>query len=418
MSRILFVDDEKMILGSLRLHFQREQPDWDCSFVDNGFDALDAMAAEPFDVVVTDMRMPGMDGATLLGIVRERHPQTFRMVLSAQTSQEAQLRALPVMHRFHHKTGVMKELTDSIVQALELRQQFQAPAIGRVIGGLQRLPTAPDVYSDISRMMADENVGLNRIAETIQRDPATTLRLLHVANSAFFGVGRQIHSTLEALNWLGVDLTRRLVLSSELASVFGGRGGASRRFVEEVQTHAHLTARIASRLLPPERSTPTRGRLKEKRSSSLATAGLLHEVGRLVIANLVPEAHQRVMNADRGGAALCDAEEAELGFNHAQAGAYLLNLWGLPLDIVDAVAHHHKPPRGVSGQLTNAGAIYVSSALARAAMRRAPYAPHPRRLDLDPTWLREAGVDVKLPEWCVLASHQQTQMEETKPAPR
>jgi len=393
MPRILFVDDEPMILNSLRLRFSRRHPDWDCSFAADGLEALEILERGPFDIVVTDMRMPGMDGATLLGVVRERHPETFRVVLSGQMSRDAQLRALPVAHRFHAKPCPPAELEQTIEQALELSRQLDHKAIARVVGGIQRLPAAPRLYARMTQMMADHRVGLNQIARTVDQDPGTAARLLHVANSAFFGVRRQIRTTLEALNWLGVDLTRKLVLSSELSVCFGD--GASRHLIEEVQLHASLTARIASRLVPVSKARV------------VSTAALLHEVGRLVLANgnasLLAETQAL---AGRLGDAY-EAERRVLGFTHAEVGAYLLNLWGLPLDIVDAVAHHHAPPQvGVPGELSPAGAIYVASELALAARRRRPMVPDPRRLRLSSGWLRSSGVELKLHEWCLLANHQ------------
>ena len=399
MPRILFVDDEPMILNSLRLRFKRKRPDWDCTFAPDALDALDALDSGPFDVIVTDMRMPGMDGATLLGIVRERHPQTFRVVLSGQMSRAAQLRALPVTHRFHAKPCVPAELEQTIEQAIELRQELSNEAIAKVVGRLIRLPAAPTVYRETTRMMADERVGLSAIARAVDKDPAIAARLLHVANSAFFGVRRQIRSSLEALNWLGVDLTRKLVLSSELATTFAGCD--SRQFIESIQSHAHLTARIASRLVPASES-----RL-------VSTAALLHEVGRLVIASGDRDDVARIREAESRTDDICAAEHEVLGFTHAQVGAYLLNLWGLPLDIVDTVANHHEPGLPERGRdLTPAGAVYIASELARAAARRSPYAPDPRSLRLSSKWLRGMGVEFQLHEWCLLANHQRGLMEE------
>jgi putative nucleotidyltransferase with HDIG domain len=398
MSRILFVDDEPMILNSLRLRFARKRPQWSCVFASDGLAALDALEGGPFDVVVTDMRMPGMDGATLLGIVRERHPQTFRVVLSGQMSRAAQLRALPVTHRFHAKPCVPADLEQTIEQAIDLREKLDDEVIAKVVGRLIRLPAAPSVYQEVTRMMADERVGLNQISCAVDKDPAMAARLLHVANSAFFGMRRQIRSSLEALNWLGVDLTRKLVLSSELATAFAPY--CTRQFIEEVQSHAHLTARIASRLVPHEQAR------------TVSTAALLHEVGRLVIAGGDPEDVARIRVLEARLDDVYAAEHAVLGFTHAQVGAYLLNLWGLPLDIVDAVANHHAPGHARTGDgLTAAGAVYIASELARVATRRSPYAPDPRTLGLDAAWLRRAGLELKLHEWCLLANHQCGLME-------
>jgi HD-like signal output (HDOD) protein len=220
-----------------------------------------------------------------------------------------------------------------------------------------------------------------------------------VANSAFFGVRRKIRTSIEALNWLGVDLTRKLVLSSELAVTFGT--GPARRIIDDVQAHATLTARIASRLVSPDRARV------------VSSAALLHEVGRLVIAHGAPAMAKRIEQEQTRTGDLCTAERAVMGITHAEVGAYLLNLWGLPLDIVDAVARHHAPgPAPRDRVLTPAAAIYVASELASAARQRSPYIPDPRRLSLDPVWMRSMGIDLKLHEWCLLANHQCGMMSE------
>ena len=82
MKRILFVDDEEMVLQGLQRMLRSLRREWDMTFVESGAKALELMAEQPFDVVVSDMLMPGMTGAELLNEVMKRYPRTVRLILS------------------------------------------------------------------------------------------------------------------------------------------------------------------------------------------------------------------------------------------------------------------------------------------------------------------------------------------------
>ena len=88
MKRILFVDDEQRILDGLRRLLRDKRAEWEMVFVDGGSKALEQLRASPFDIVITDMRMPGMDGATLLTHVKEEFPDVVRLVLSGCSDPE------------------------------------------------------------------------------------------------------------------------------------------------------------------------------------------------------------------------------------------------------------------------------------------------------------------------------------------
>lgn len=400
MPRILFVDDEPMILNSMRMRLSRRRPEWDCVYVESGADALGALQEGPVDVVVTDMRMPGMDGATLLSVVRERYPHTFRMVLSGQMNRDAQLRALPVTHRFLVKPCLPAELEAHISAALDMHQRLDNPRLADLIGGIRQLPSSPMLYAELTRMIADPKVGVAQISRVVERDSAITARLLHVANSAFFGVRRQIRTTLEAINWLGVDLVRKLVLSCELGQI-AAQSDLPAKLIEDMQTHAILTARIASRLVRPELS------------GTAATAALLHNVGRLIFALAPAEMRARFDVAQSGGAPELRAQKIAFGCDYPTAGAFLLNFWGLPLDIVQAVALHCEPSGAdAKDGLDAAGAVYVASNLAQAASRFTPNPPPAHAIGLDQRYLADVGVANRVAEWCLLAGSQRLEMAE------
>ena len=119
--RVLFVDDEPNVLSGLRrmLHPMRRQ--WDMHFAQGGAEALEALAAAPFDIVVADMRMPGIDGAALLAEVSRTHPRIMRIVLSGQANREAVLRGVGAAHQYLSKPCDAEEIRRRLERLFALR---------------------------------------------------------------------------------------------------------------------------------------------------------------------------------------------------------------------------------------------------------------------------------------------------------
>jgi DNA-binding NtrC family response regulator len=121
MIRILFVDDDQDILAGLRNRLRAQRSRWDMVFVQSGYEALEELELASFDVVVSDMRMPLMDGAELLAQVKDRHPDVARIVLSGDAERDAVQRALPIVHQFLTKPCDGNVLRAAIEQVLANR---------------------------------------------------------------------------------------------------------------------------------------------------------------------------------------------------------------------------------------------------------------------------------------------------------
>src|SRR5262245_61883545 len=115
--RLLFVDDEPNVLHGLRRSLYRMRGDWEMEFVDNATAALAMLEAQPYDAIISDMRMPSMDGADLLEQVKQRYPDTIRMILSGQSSKGALLRSIAPAHQFLAKPCNPEELASRLRQA-------------------------------------------------------------------------------------------------------------------------------------------------------------------------------------------------------------------------------------------------------------------------------------------------------------
>jgi HD-like signal output (HDOD) protein/CheY-like chemotaxis protein len=339
--RILFVDDDADILGGLRVVLRKKRAAWDMVFADSGETALGHLRSRPFDVVVSDMRMPKMDGPELLRRVKEEFPAIIRIVLSGHADRESVFRALPVSHQFLAKPCDGDTLAAVVERACSLHALLESEPLRRVVGSTERLPSLPQVYWELTQTMADPEVTPKAIAEIVEQDPAISAKLLQLVNSSYFCLARRISSVEQAIVYLGFDLLRALALTSQVFCAVDKIPGASNNFYTALQEHGFLTAAVARKMAP-----------NAKAADDAFTAGLLHDIGKLVLTIAVPDFEPRGgSGADASKEPQYLEELAVLGVTHAEVGAYLLGLWGLPVPIVEAVAYHHTPqmvpPRGL-----------------------------------------------------------------------
>ncbi len=372
MKRILFVDDEAQILDGLRCSLRRQRNEWDMVFAPGAEAALEEIRTRPFDVVVSDMRMPGMDGAALLTRVREEFPSTIRIILSGHSDRDAVLRALPVCHQFLAKPCEPATLKGTIERVVGLHSLLEAPRLRQVVGRIDDLPAMPRIYAELRAALRSPNCSARELGSIIGTDPAISAKLLKIANSSFFGLTQRVSAPERAIAYLGIDLVRSLVLGAE---VFGSVTGTSAA-LEEAQSHGLLTSLMARSLV----SAPLD-------QDDAATAGLLHDVGEIVLAGPYPEVMgQRLAQADT--ADRLTVEREALGVTHAEVGAYLVGLWGLPLTIVEAVAFHEEPSRARRpGDVV--AAVHVAAGVVTEAVARRR--GHPITAALDAAFVARFG---------------------------
>jgi HD-like signal output (HDOD) protein len=355
MKRILFVDDEIKVLDGMRRMLYFERKSWDMQFVLGGAAALQACEATSFDVVVSDMRMPGMDGATLLGHIRDRYPSSARIILSGYSESSLATRAVPVAHRFLAKPCSASELQSTIDCVCALQDLLYAPEIRKIVGTIGELPSLSATYLSLTKAVREPNIPVEKVADIIEQDVAMSAKVLQLVNSAFFGLAQKVNSLQGAVGYLGMETIKNLALASEAFRVFVPHPGVPQSFCKSIQEHAHRAAAIAG-TLPME----------PKAREVAVVAALLHDVGQLILASKMPDEFCAASSmATEQGCRLFEAEETLMGTSHAEIGAYLLGLWGLPNLAVEAIAHHHRPTRIRHSGLDCTVAVYLASLLAR-----------------------------------------------------
>jgi HD-like signal output (HDOD) protein len=325
-------------------------------FVDGGEKALAAMAESTFDVVVTDMRMPVMNGAQLLTEIRKRHPSTVRLILSGHADKDLVSQCLGVAHQYISKPCDPEQLKTMIHNACLIGGDRVTDPIKDALGSIDRLPTMPAVFRNLEAALAEPNVSANRLGGIIEQDMGMTAKILKIVNSAFFGLRRSISSPSEAVTYLGIDTIKGLVLVNsifERAEPLGTRHLA----MEDLWRHSLDTATAAKAIALAQG-------LSRAQAEEVFVAGVLEDLGILVLASNFPQAYDRAIESLLAEKALLTTvEQQEFAVTHAEVGAYLLGLWGIPAPVLDIVSMHHTPHLITDPGISQVLAVYAADIL-------------------------------------------------------
>jgi HD-like signal output (HDOD) protein len=367
MKDILFVDDERDLLDSLRARLYKHRHDWNMKFVLSGEEAIAALEQRRFDLVVSDVRMPGMDGGQLLTVVKQRWPTSMRIIVSGYSDPVQAVRLTSLAHQFVAKPCDGRELENIIERCFHLQELLGQESLRKVVGSIGKLPAMPKTYGLLQAALAQPTVTAAQIGDIVNADAAIASKVLQITNSAFFRLRKPMVRIKDAVTYLGFATVRNLVLSAEIFSQWQAPKGLSDVDPERLQTHAQCAA-AACKALAGGRASPDDAWL----------AGLLHDIGYWILVQECPKDLAEALKlAHAEGLPLLECERRITGATHAEIGAYLLGLWGLPYAIVEAVALHHTPTAVAAHGYDLVGALAVSHAMVDSANNYAILAAGP-----------------------------------------
>jgi len=330
LTRVLFVDDEPLVLRSIDRALRTRKVPWEAKFVDSGGGALELLATERFDVVIADLRIPDLDGVALLTEVQRSYPRIARLVLSGQVGTDDCLRAMRVAHQCMAKPCNIDSLRHIVLRLSRSQHLLADSDLAETAAKLSCLPSPPRVHFEVCSAIA-RGAHLAEIAHIIDGDVAITAKLIQIVNSAFFTQGTRVTTVQRALSVLGTDTVRGLLLAVEVFRSFeGDREDATH--TDGLRRHSKLVAQLARTLAPRDLA------------GDAFVAGMLHDIGDLVLANLKRSSNQTI--------------------DHARAGGFLLGLWGIDDPIVDAITHHHDPGAVADDRATLVDLLHVSEIVA------------------------------------------------------
>jgi len=363
--------------------------EWDMEFVESGPKALAAMQERRFDVIVSDLRMPEMDGAQLLNEVMRLHPRAARLILTGDANNEAALNCVGSAHQFLAKPCDVEALKATLRRVADLDCSLRNDEIRALVSRLTKIPSVPSLYLEIVERLRSPDVALDTIGEIIARDMGMTAKVLKLVNSAFFGLPRRMSSPAEAVKYLGIDTIKTLVLSIAAFSQFENDelGGLSLRAIWD---HSLQTAGIAKAIAQDTEAERT---LVEESF----VAGLLHDIGKVVLAANQHKTYPTVLRmAQSERISLAEAERLVFCADHAEVGGYLLGLWGLPIPVVEAIAWHHSPSRPVKQSFSPLTATHLANSIASEAL----FASSGLRTNgVDADYVRRLGLTEQFQVW-------------------
>jgi HD-like signal output (HDOD) protein len=392
--RILFVDDEAVLLELYAAALEDEADRWEVSTCNDPRQALARLERESFDVLVSDMKMPGMTGAELIREAMARHPHMSRLILSGYADQEEIADCIGATHQFLAKPCDVTALKSTLARVSGLDTFLMDERLKALVAQCGALPSFPTLYIEVMGELASAEPSVERIGQIIAADPGMTAKILQLVNSAFFGVARKISNPVEAVQLLGVGTVRSLVLSVHLFSCFD-RSRLKGFSLDRLWNHSILTGTIARKIMQLEDA-------ETAAADDAYIAGMLHDVGKLMLAANLPEPFQRALTlaAERGVPAI-EAEREVFGATHAGVGAYLLGLWGLPAGIVEAVALHHSPGQSAVRGPGPLAVVHVANVLEHEL--NPPGSGEGRPPELEAAFLQSAGLAGRIDAWRAVA---------------
>ena len=351
--RVLFVDDAAGRFERMRAELRQERPDWQLSFVRSDAQALEALEAAHVDALLTVMSSPEVDGPELLSKIRERYPQVVRLCLPGSMEDEAFLRAMPMTHQFLGSPCTADTVLEVIERACGLRAILQNTAIRDLIGKLKALPAAPKTFEALSAAIARPNAHTADLTGIVSRDTALAIKTLQIVNTAFFRRSGPIMSIQAAVTYVGFEMLKSLALSASMFDALDGSPTAG-KLLKDLQTHSLRRAHLARLLLGESRL-----------AEEAFTAALMLDIGQAVLALGDPTQFERmVASAREQRLPWHEVEPRFFGVAHPEVGACLLGLWGLPIELVETVAYHHRPAQAQHAQTRVLAAIHVADVLA------------------------------------------------------
>jgi HD-like signal output (HDOD) protein len=325
--KILLVDDEKQILGAFRRLFC--DSNYEIFLADSGEKALEILENRDMNLLITDIRMPLMDGYQLLKKVRNQYPYIIRVILSGYTDREDLIKSIQsnLARACLYKPWDNKHVLSTIDKLFLIEESLNSNPILSVLRDSENLPTIKNMSDRIVSLLS-ESVSQEKICESIEQDQSLTSNILRIANATFYG--DNIGSINQSVNYLGMENVKNIIITNEIFSCFDDLER------ELLWRHSSLTNKLV---------TLFHKKILSKKVANCYSAGLLHDIGEVVFLRFFSDKYKVVKqkaNSNRNSS-IISIEKDVIGISHQEMGGFLLNMWGLPCHIVETALFHHTP---------------------------------------------------------------------------
>jgi len=360
-STILFIDEDPAALTALKTLLQSE--DWACHFVSKANSALQFLAEQAVDLVVSAVDLEDADAVDLLNEIRHKYPATIRLLVAAHPRHSSVMYAMAQgqAQQIIPKPWIdleLKEILRSALRQAEYQRKYSLE-LQQLINTIPLLPALPETYSQVRDCISDDEIDIERMAEAISQDISLSTTLLHWGNSALFGQRFLVDTIKKAIIVLGTDIVENLILSESVYRAINSQTNKLPGFdINRFKRHSIACATVARLLIKLTRSSDV------GMQDRAFIAGLLHDMGKLLLATYLPEKFQRAIEiAEENQWSLLKAERSLYDTDHAEIGAMLAEWWSLPPFLVEAIrSHHHLRNSAAEPEVT--AATYAANIIA------------------------------------------------------
>jgi putative nucleotidyltransferase with HDIG domain len=358
---ILLVDEDELVLKSLKRSLRRFKDQCNVSYAQSAKEALAQLDQEVIDVLITEVRLIDSDSELFLRSFLKRHPSAARIVLTGYTSSDAIFKFAGLAHQLLAKPWSDHALIETIQRADLISRMLSDNRMKQTLNLIENFPSIPSVYVELTEKLKNGESSMEEIGAIIIQDPSLTIKLLQIVNSPYYGLPMPVTDPQKAVNLLGLDIIKGFVLSSGIFKQYEKTSAVCLQ-IDALWQHSLKSANIV-------RQIAKRERLEKDIEEASFIASLLHDVGKIIIASNFPNEHKEICNRTASeGLPGWDAERMVLGVSHAEIGAYLLGLWGLPLTIIKAVQEHHCPNLDEHTQIDQTVLVHVANAIEKASL--------------------------------------------------
>ncbi len=332
--KVLFVDDEVEILDSFKAMLLPFKNNWQTYFASSGKDGLKILSQNEINIIISDMVMPEMDGLTFLLKAKSLYPRIIRLVLSGYSDYERAIISTKVAHQFLSKPCSAEELIFKITNLEEIYHLLTDQNVIKFIDQIDNIPVMPEIYRKIENEFKKNNPSLNKIAEIIAEDISLTAKILQIVNSAFFSIPTNVKDLVTAINFLGINLIKSLVLASSFFDL-QNLNDEEKIFLNKVWKHSLKVGQISY-------SISKNSNLNKYIVDQAYFIGLLHDLGKLPMITNKDYSDKMVKFNNDDQDLYYQKEINNFQTSHASIGAYILGLWGLDNVIVKSILNHHE----------------------------------------------------------------------------
>ncbi len=334
--RILFVDDDVEVLEGLRRMLFGRRDSWQMRFLSDARGALDSLRDEPADLVVSDLQMPEVDGVEVLQQVREHYPETIRYVLTGVLDHPRLAQAMRCAHHLVAKPCRPQQMCEDIERAERIVRRMKTIQQSALLSGLDSLPVMPEVHQKVLNRLNASMVSPRQVGQLVCEDVGMAARMVQLANSPYFGRPGRVCDPIQAVVLMGIKAVEAMVLTEGLFACL--KPAVVEQFgLPALQQHCLRVGMLARTICADLQAPP-------EQVEAASTAGILHDAGKLVFVSQMPDLFEQALSRSRTEHwPLCETEQQIAGIDHADLAGAMLQLWAMPVGIIEAAACHHRP---------------------------------------------------------------------------